>query len=79
MESFLHKMQLYSTLFALQNAQKKRSSLGKALWHASFAFIRSYIFKRGFLGGKEGFIISLYNAHTTYYKYLKLAFANRSL
>ncbi len=78
-ESFLHKMQLYSTLFAEQNAGKKRSSLGKALFHAWTAFLRSYIFKRGFLCGKEGFIISLYNAHATYYKYLKLAFRNRSL
>lgn len=77
-ESFLSKMQLYSTLFAKQNAGKKRSSLGKALLHAYIAFIKNYFFKRGFLGGKEGFIISLYNAHTTYYKYLKLAFANRA-
>lgn len=78
-ESFLSKMQLYSTLFAEQNAGKKRSSLGKALLHASTAFIKNYFFKRGFLGGKEGFIISLYNAHTTYYKYLKLAFRNRGI
>ncbi len=77
-ESFLQKMQLYSTLFAEQNAGKN-SSLGKALVHGCTAFLRSYIFKRGFLGGKEGLIISLYNAHATYYKYLKLAFRNKTL
>lgn len=76
-ESFHTKMQFYSTLFAKQYAGKKHSSLSKALLHASTAFIKNYFFKRGFLGGKEGLIISLYNAHTTYYKYLKLAFANR--
>jgi glycosyltransferase involved in cell wall biosynthesis len=71
-ESFLAKMQLYSTLFAQQNKGKK-SSLGKAIGHGLAAFLKNYFLKRGFLGGKEGFIISLYNAHVTYYKYLKLA------
>jgi glycosyltransferase involved in cell wall biosynthesis len=71
-ESFLVKMQFYSTLFAEQNKGKK-SSLGKAIGHGIGAFLKNYFLKRGFLGGREGFIISLYNAHTTYYKYLKLA------
>lgn len=78
-EAFLTKMQLYSTLFAEQNAGKKRSSVWIACLHAWSAFIKNYIFKRGFLGGKEGFIISAYNAHTTFYKYLKLWFKNRSM
>lgn len=72
-EEFLNKMQLYSTLFAEQNAGKK-SSLSKAIGHGLAAFFKSYVLKRGFLGGREGFIISLYNGHTAYYKYLKLAF-----
>ncbi len=69
---FLDKMQHYSTLFADQNPGKK-SSLLKALLHSWSAFLKSYILKRGFLGGKEGFIISIYNGHTAFYKYLKLA------
>lgn len=69
---FLHKMQIYSTLFAEQN-QEEPVSFASALFHSWFAFIKSYIFKRGFLGGKEGFIISVYNSHTAFYKYLKLA------
>jgi glycosyltransferase involved in cell wall biosynthesis len=75
-EQFLHKMQVYSTLFADQNAGVKHSSLGKAIRHGLAAFLKSYFLKRGFLGGREGFIISLYNGHTAYYKYLKLAFQN---
>jgi glycosyltransferase involved in cell wall biosynthesis len=70
---FLHKMQSYSTLFAKEQYGKKKSSLGISLLHAGFAFFKSYIIKRGLFLGKEGFIISLYNAHTAYYKYLKLA------
>ncbi len=69
---FLAKMQHYSTLFAEQNRGKKTSSFKKALGHAAFAFFRSYFLKRGFLDGAEGFIISLYNGNTAFYKYLKL-------
>ncbi|MBS0629125.1 MAG: glycosyltransferase family 2 protein [Verrucomicrobia bacterium] len=72
MRDFLDKMQHYSTLFADQNAGKK-SSVFKAILHSWSAFLKSYILKRGFLGGKEGFIISVYNGHTAFYKYLKLA------
>ncbi len=73
---FLGKMQVYSDLFALQNKGKKKSSPWKALGHAAFAFIKSYFLKRGFLGGYEGFLISAYNGHTAFYKYLKLYEAN---
>jgi glycosyltransferase involved in cell wall biosynthesis len=76
---FLHKMQSYSTLFAEQNKGKKNSSLAKAIGHGFFAFLKSYVIKKGFIGGQEGFEISFYNANTAFYKYLKLAEANREL
>ncbi len=72
-DDFLAKMQTYSTLFAQQHQGKKSSSLVKAIFHGAFAFWKSYLLKRGFLGGKEGLIISVYNGHTAFYKYLKLA------
>lgn len=74
---FLRKMESYSSLFAQQNRGKKNSSLAKAIGHGCFAFFKSYILKRGFLGAQEGFEISFYNANTAFYKYLKLAEANR--
>lgn len=76
---FLFKMQSYSTLFANQYQGKRKSSFLKALSHGAFAFFKSYILKRGFLGGYEGYIISAYNGHTAYYKYLKLHEANQRL
>ncbi|NGX42706.1 MAG: putative glycosyltransferase EpsH [Chlamydiae bacterium] len=76
---FLEKMQLYSDLFAKQNVGRKSSSLLKAISHGVIAFLKSYLLKRGFLGGYEGFVISLYNGHTAYYKYLKLHEANKKL
>ena len=74
---FLQKMQSYSTLFAVQNCGKKSSSAFKAVAHGFFAFFKSYIIKRGILGGYEGFVISSYNGHTAFYKYLKLYEANK--
>lgn len=76
---FLTKMHSYSSLFAEQYRGKKSSSLGKAIAHGFFAFFKSYILKRGFLGGGVGFEISIYNANTAFYKYLKLAEANRQI
>ena len=73
---FLNKMQSYSNLFAEQNRHIKKSSPCKAALHGFFAFFKSYILKRGFLGGYEGFVISAYNAHTSFYKYMKLYEAN---
>ncbi|MCX6994844.1 MAG: glycosyltransferase family 2 protein [Chlamydiae bacterium] len=67
---FLHKMQLYSDLFAEQSNQK--SSPSKALAHAFMAFFKSYILKKGLFDGYAGFLISAYNGHTAFYKYLKL-------
>lgn len=69
---FLDKMQHYSELFADQN-HGKPASLFQALIHGWHAFFKSYIIKRGYAGGKEGFVISMYNGHCTFYKYLKLA------
>lgn len=76
---FLAKMQHYSTLFAEQYKGKRHSSFAIAIGHAAFAFFRSYLLKKGVFCGKEGFLISLYNANTTFYKYIKLAELNKNL
>ncbi len=75
---FLKKMEAYSTLFALQNKGIKKSSLSKAIAHGLFSFFKSYILKKGFMGGQVGFEISFYNANTAFYKYLKLSELNDS-
>lgn len=79
MDDFLVKMQLYSNLFATQYTGKKKSSMRLAISHSTYAFIKSYFLQKGFLGGKEGLLISLYNSHTTFYKYLKLWEKNKKL
>ena len=73
---FLKKMQQYSDLFAAQHVGKKRSSPWIAFYHGMGGFIKSYLIKRGIFGGYEGLLISLYNGHTAFYKYLKLYHLN---
>jgi len=73
---FLTKAQFYSDLFAQQYRGKKSSSLGKAVRHGVGAFVKSFFLKRGFLDGREGFIISVSSFQVTYYKYLKLLETN---
>lgn len=76
---FLAKMQSYSTLFAQQNCGVVSSSVPKALLHGFYAFFKSYLLQLGILGGFEGFLISSYNGHTAFYKYIKLREANKEL
>ncbi|WP_251368188.1 glycosyltransferase family 2 protein [Candidatus Rhabdochlamydia sp. W815] len=75
---FLKKMQVYSDLFATQKKDSKPVSLAKAIFHGSFAFFKSYFLKKGLKQGVEGFIISAYNGHTAFYKYLKLREAQKN-
>ncbi|MCI0381908.1 MAG: glycosyltransferase family 2 protein [Chlamydiae bacterium] len=70
---FLVKMDFYTSLYAEQNREKKKSSFAKALFHGFSSFIHNFFIKGGILGGKEGYLISTYNAQTAFYKYLKLA------
>ncbi|MDP9107481.1 MAG: glycosyltransferase family 2 protein, partial [Pseudomonadota bacterium] len=70
---FLRKLEQYSELGARQAfAAGKRGTLRKALLHALSAFLRSLVFKRGFLDGRAGLIVALCAAETTYHKYFKL-------
>ena len=72
-DAYLRKLGQYSTLGAQQAfAAGKRSSLGKAVAHACSAFLRSYVFKRGFLDGRAGVMVAISTAESTYHKYFKL-------
>ncbi len=69
----LSKVDTYSTASAKQAyARGKRSSVAGALGHGAWAFFRTYVIRRGFLDGGHGLALSISNAETSYYKYLKL-------
>ena len=68
----LTKLQHYSSLWAADNYSSKTANIFLASIKASFAFIKFYFLKRGFLNGNIGLLISLYNSHHVFYKYAKL-------
>jgi glycosyltransferase involved in cell wall biosynthesis len=75
LEQVLDKMNLYSTLSARgMHAQGRRGSLLKALGRAVWAFLRTYFFRAGFLDGREGFLVAVATAESTFYRYLKLVY-----
>lgn len=72
------KINHYSSLGAKNSYQKgKRGGLASAIIHGIWAFIRTYIFRAGFLDGAEGFMLAISNAETTYYRYLKLFYLSK--
>ena len=76
LSDFIIKIDRYSTLFAEQNVGKRRSNPVKAIFNASFTFIKSYIFKLGFLDGAAGLIVCYSHMCGNFYKYMKLYEAN---
>ena len=74
LEEVLDKVNRYSTAGATMSFSRgKTATLGTAIRHGVWAFIRTYFIRLGFLDGKMGFILAVSNAETTYYRYLKLA------
>ncbi|MGD0960941.1 MAG: glycosyltransferase family 2 protein [Methylomonas sp.] len=74
LEQLLHKMQRYSSLGAQKMMRNgKQVSMGKALSHGLWAFIRIYFLKLGFLDGWAGFVLALGNFEGTFYRYAKAA------
>ena len=69
-EEILSKANRYSTIGARMLAHK-RVSMGAALGHAIWAFIKHYVFKVGFIDGWAGFVIALANFEGTFYRYAK--------
>ena len=73
LDDVLVKLNRYSRAGALDLAARGETaglakSLGKGLW----AFLRTYLLRQGFRDGRIGLVLAIYNAQTTYYKYLRL-------
>jgi glycosyltransferase involved in cell wall biosynthesis len=73
LEDVLGKMNHYSSVGAQVLAGRGRtSSVVRAVAHGLWTFLRTYLFRAGFLDGREGFLLAVSNAEGTYYKYVKL-------
>jgi glycosyltransferase involved in cell wall biosynthesis len=72
-ESVIDKIDRYSTAGAqMLMARGVRGSMGKSIGHGLWAFLRTYVFRLGFLDGRLGLALAISNAEGTYYRYLKL-------
>ena len=68
------KASRYAAAAAAELAEQgQRSSTAKALLRAGAAFLRTYVLRAGFLDGKTGMRVALYNTDYTYQKYICLA------
>lgn len=69
----LTKIDRYSTASAQQAwGRGKRSSVWGAVGHGLWAFVRTYVFKAGFLDGGHGVALAIANAEGSYYRHIKL-------
>jgi len=77
LDELLVKVNNYSTAGAQMLYNKNsQATLTKAILHAVWAFIRTYILRAGFLDGQKGFMLAISTAESTYYRYAKLMLMN---
>ena len=56
----------------LNGVDLKKATLRQGISHAIGCFIKMYILKAGFLDGKQGFLLAVLSAHSTFVKYADL-------
>jgi glycosyltransferase involved in cell wall biosynthesis len=75
----LRKIDTYSTSWAEQAvAAGHRAGFAAAPLHGLAAFVKTYIFRHGFLDGAAGLAVAISSAEVAYYKYFKLWLARHA-
>ncbi|MGR6980662.1 glycosyltransferase family 2 protein [Testudinibacter sp. P27/CKL/0425] len=70
---YLTKSAFYAQAWAQQRQQAgKSASLLQGVSHAFSCFFKMYLLKAGFLDGKQGFLLAVLSAHSTFVKYADL-------
>lgn len=73
LEHYLVKSASYARAWAEQREAKgKTSSLLQGFLHGVGCFLKMYVFRFGFLDGKQGFLLAMLSAHSTFAKYADL-------
>lgn len=72
------KFTRYAELNAKRYFGQKKAPVLKLWVSPAFGFIKNYLFKLGFLDGKEGFIIAKLSAYYTWLKYYRLRRLNKN-
>ena len=77
-QSYWRKLQLYSQAWAAQKfAQGHTTTMSRAVSSGLVAFIKSYIFRLGFLDGAMGLAVCIMQAQAAYGKYFTLYCLNQ--
>ncbi|OOH91053.1 glycosyltransferase [Pasteurellaceae bacterium 15-036681] len=70
---YLVKSASYAKAWSIQKANAgKKATLFQGITHAIGCFMKMYIFKAGFLDGKQGLLLALLSTHSTFVKYADL-------
>lgn len=78
-EEVLDKVNRYSTYNAEMLLQSgKKAGLLEAVGRGLWSFLKTWVFRAGFLDGRHGFMLAVSNAEGTYYKYIKLILLRES-
>jgi glycosyltransferase involved in cell wall biosynthesis len=72
LEDAIARADSYSTAGAeMLAASRRQVSFSSGITHGLWSFLRAYIWRLGFLDGREGFLLAVANAEGTYYRYMK--------
>jgi glycosyltransferase involved in cell wall biosynthesis len=78
LDALIAKVNRYSTDAArMMHARGKRSSLPAVIGHSVWTFVRIYFFRRGFLDGREGFVLAAVAAAGSFFRYSKLMYLGK--
>lgn len=70
---YLVKSAGYAKAWADQRQRNgKKASLFQGITHGITCFLKMYLLKAGFLDGKQGFLLAVLSAHSTFVKYAEL-------
>jgi glycosyltransferase involved in cell wall biosynthesis len=79
LDQVIDKMNRYSALSAQDmHSRGQPASVWTAVVKGAWAFVRTYVLRAGFLDGREGLMVAVATAETTYYRYLKLVYLNET-
>jgi glycosyltransferase involved in cell wall biosynthesis len=72
LEDAVGRMDRYSTAGAeMLVGAGRRVSFASGIAHGLWSFLRAYVWRLGFLDGREGFLLAVANAEGSYYRYMK--------
>lgn len=76
----LYKINRYSSYSAkIRLKNNKKSSLWISIAKSLWMFTRCYVFQRGFLDGRAGFLFAIFNAQGTFYRGIKQLYPDANL